>query len=265
MKPQFKRNKPEPARKTTSAFTLIELLIVIAIIVILAALLLPALSKAKAKAYRIVCLNNVKQLQNGWQLYMVDNNDWMPLNYWDGNTGNNAGSTVGSWVVGNARETSITNIQRGTQWPYHPALGVYRCPADHAKAKDGITLRIRSYALDAWLGQVDEGPNARWNIQRGSQLKRTATIFGFGCENENSIEDGLFGCYPPGRPDSSQWLNLPASRHSRGGVFSFADGHVEYWKWRPGAAMEFVGRPQAATASELPDLQRLENCVPDAR
>jgi prepilin-type N-terminal cleavage/methylation domain-containing protein/prepilin-type processing-associated H-X9-DG protein len=265
MKRVAKRHEREMVSKAAAAFTLIELLVVIAIIAILAALLLPALSKAKEKAYRIACLNNVKQLQNGWHLYLGDNNDWMPPNVWDGNAGDNAASTPDSWVAGNARETTVINIQRGVQWPYHTALGIYRCPADPAKAKDGITPRVRSYSLDAWLGQVDEGPYARWATRKGNQLTRTATIFGFGCENENSIEDGLFGCYPPGRPESSQWLNLPASRHGRGGVFSFADGHVEYWKWHPGAAMKYLGRPQTATPAELPDLQRLESCVPDAR
>ena len=86
-------------------------------------------------------------------------------------------------------------------------------------------------------------------------------MFAFGCENEQSIEDGLFGCYPPGLPESSTWLNLPASRHNKGGDFSFVDGHVEYWKWR--GDMIFKGRPQSATPAELPDLQRLEACVPD--
>ena len=263
MKYSTKRHEPVIPCRAVTAFTLIELLVVIAIIAILAALLLPALSKAKEKAYRIVCLNNVKQLQNGWTLYMGDNNDWMPPNLWDGNTGDYAGSTPGSWVVGNARETTAINVQRGVQWPYHTALGIYRCPADPAKAKDGITPRVRSYSLDEWLGQVDGGPYGKWTVRQGNQLKRTATVFGFCCENEDSIEDGLTGMYPQGLPESSQWLNLPADRHSKGGVFSFVDGHVEYWKWH--GAMHFLGRPQTATSAELPDLQRLENCVPDAR
>ena len=67
-------------RSPISGFTLIELLVVIAIIAILAALLLPALSRAKEQAYTAVCINNQKQLQLAWHMYVEDNNGKLPRN-----------------------------------------------------------------------------------------------------------------------------------------------------------------------------------------
>ncbi|HWY77122.1 MAG TPA: prepilin-type N-terminal cleavage/methylation domain-containing protein, partial [Verrucomicrobiae bacterium] len=129
------------------AFTLVELSIVIAVIAILGAILLPTLERARGRGQRVACANNLKQLQAGWHLYAGDNNGIMPVNNWDGITGDFAASLPGSWVVGNARETSWTNIVRGTQWPYNPSLGVYHCPADRSVARDGSTVRFRSYSL----------------------------------------------------------------------------------------------------------------------
>jgi prepilin-type N-terminal cleavage/methylation domain-containing protein len=241
------------------AFTLIELLVVVAIIAILAALLLPTLARAKEKGQRIGCSNNLKQLQAGWSLYLSDNNDTMPPNCWDANSGDYAASLPGNWVVGNARETSSTNVMQGVQWPYNPSLNIYHCPADKSLASDGITLRFRSYSLSAYLGSPHEdGPTAQWYKFDGAQLSHPDKVVSFVCENESSIDDGCFGTYPA---PSAQWLNLPASRHSHGGYHAFADGHVEYWKWR--GPMIYEGRPQNATAQELPDLAREQQGIPD--
>lgn len=140
-------------------------------------------------------------------------------------------------------------------------MGIYRCPADPAKASDGKTPRVRGYSLDAWLGQPQTGEFGPWGLKKAGELRRTSTIYGFVCENEGSIDDGLMAIYPPGTPVANQWLNLPSNRHSSGGVFSFVDGHVEFWRWH--GAMVFIGRPQNATPAELPDIQRMAACVPD--
>ncbi len=141
------------------------------------------------------------------------------------------------------------------QWPYNPSLGVYRCPADPAKAFDNSTPRVRSYSLVGFLGAHDNGPYSAWNREKSVQLKNPSGVFAFVCENDESIEDGLLAMYPP---PSTQWLNMPGSRHNHGDVISFADGHVEYRHWNAGAAMKFIGRPQDATPQELPELQRMQ-------
>ncbi len=240
------------------AFTLIELLVVIAIIAILAALLLPTLAKAKERGQRIQCLSNLKQLQAGWHLYLIDNHDFMPPNPGNGT----AGSPPGCWVVGAAFDVSPAGIQNGVQWPYNPNLGIYHCPADKSLAIDNSTPRFRSYSLlnflglpVGWLGGIYTDRDKL----KGSDLGNTATVMAFACENEGSIEDGAFGQYPA---PNTQWLNLPSSRHNQGCCFSFADGHVEYWKWKAGT-LKFLGRPQNAGTSDLPDLRRVQAALPD--
>src|SRR5215831_10782109 len=107
-----------PVRRGARAFTLIELLVVIAIIAILAAMLLPALSRVKAKGQSISCLNNLKQLQTAWLMYVHEHNDFLPPNKtrWQGGTQQ---SQPGAWVVGNAQLDATTdNLRRGVLFDY---------------------------------------------------------------------------------------------------------------------------------------------------
>src|SRR5260221_4569552 len=121
-----------------SAFTLMELLMVIAIVAIVAALLLPAAAKAKAVAQSSDCGNNFKQLQMAWQLYTVDFNDSLPANKWiavNWQDGCPSGyqTTSDSWVLGDATvDTQSWNIQNGCLYAYTRALQLYHCPIDRS-------------------------------------------------------------------------------------------------------------------------------------
>jgi len=235
-------------------FTLIELLVVIAIIAILAALLLPALANAKERAYRVKCLSNLRQLQIAWQNYTDDNGGRIPLNY-----ATTVDSTEGAWVLGNAQfDLSDTNLESGSLFPYNPAVGIYHCPSDKSLVSGTKMLRNRSYAMDGWL----DCPACLEPIMltRSIEFLKPGPVntYVFLDENEQSIDNGAFSCAAPG---VWEWDNLPGSRHTRGCTLSFADGHVEYWKWKGTSVFTFQGYGASAPAGD-PDLQRLEAALP---
>jgi prepilin-type N-terminal cleavage/methylation domain-containing protein/prepilin-type processing-associated H-X9-DG protein len=256
-----RRTHRSPKRELRAAFTLIELLVVIAIIAILASMLLPVLSRAKEKAHTIACINNLKQLQLGWAIYLPDFNDFMPPNTWNHQGGDLCGSTPDSWVVGNARDVAPTNIQRGAQFPYNPSVGSYHCPSDTSKAFGGGQLRYRSYSLECYIGGYDQIDGSTRYTTRGCQLVNPppSRIFTFIDEDDQSIEDGTLAIRAA---PWSYWSNLPASRHNKGVTLSFGDGRVERWKWKAGY-IAFVSPAQPARPNEMDDLRRLQDCLPN--
>jgi prepilin-type N-terminal cleavage/methylation domain-containing protein/prepilin-type processing-associated H-X9-DG protein len=216
------------------AFTLIELLVVIAIIAILAAMLLPALSKAKQRANTTYCINGQKQMSLAWVMYSDDNGDTMPLNQWD--HGNPARSTVGSWVTGNANaDADPATITQGTLFQYVKAIGTYRCTEDKATIQGSSTNRYRCFSMSGYLNG-DPGSEAAGGYKHRTKmtnLKRPVGIMVFIDEDDKTLDDGHF-LYPWAKtaPNGTAWVNFPGFRHNNGTVWSFADGHAEYHKWR---------------------------------
>jgi prepilin-type N-terminal cleavage/methylation domain-containing protein len=229
-------------------FTLIELLLVVAISTILAALMLPALSGAKAKAQSMSCLNNLKQLAVAMQAYMADNRGLLVVNN-RGDISNPAATN--SWVLGNMRnERDSTNtmlLRWGKLFPYASQMGVFHCPADKSMAGaglaadyDGREFRVRSYAMNSWVGSryMEEFPQRTGyrTFVKDSELgvAGAATVWGIADEHESSIDDG---CLLVPMDDSQPFANFPATRHERGFGVNYLDGHAEIQKLRDPATV----------------------------
>ena len=268
-----------PGAPGEAGFTLVELLVVIAVIALLMAILLPALTKAKEMGKRIVCMNNLKQLTLAWMAY-ADNNNGKIVN------GAPQGGADATYACPDCNPTQYCKavaptfpafprtyahfdelpwigdgdaatiecgykcaMDTGALWKYMREYKSYRCPAGN---KDELITYTIVDSMNGLYGSTtvtgpvfsSRGANASvWNNNSGTIKKASMRIVFI---DEGRVTPDSYAVNYTGS-NQEKWFDPPMVRHGNGVVVSFADGHAEVKKWQSKYTLDFGKRAERAT------------------
>ncbi len=257
------------------AFTRLEALAVGVGVALLALVAMPTWGGFRTGGDQQACLANFRQLTRAWLVYTEDHGGRLPGNY-DGGDVMDASSAGRTWAAGwldftaspaNTNTALLRNSQLG---PYVDSVSAYRCPADASRSRGGAgDLRVRSVGMNSYVGSR----HAPWTIGYRIFTNLNAIVdpspsqcLVFVDEREESLNDACFLIsmegYDPLQPSRTGLVDFPAMRHDGGATMSFADGHVESWRWldartrpglRPGQSLQLnINQPNN------PDIQRIQ-------
>ncbi len=227
---------PQIQRRSRGAFTLIELLTVIAVVAILAGMLLPSIARARSKARQIQCGSNLRQVSLAFHLYADDHLDTVPPNR-DGEDIPLGETWVQGWLgLPGPDCTNVSFLRQSLLGRYLTDVTLWRCPST-GPVKLGPTpqIRVRTVSINGFVGAPVTSPSATTYRKRGDFLRPgPSDLLTVMEERVDTINDGSFAMqwdFDARRPANWMLRDKPALHHNSGANLSFGDGHIETKRW----------------------------------